>query len=234
MLEFRGVSKVYEGKARVVALDGVTLAIGRGEMVAVMGPSGSGKSTLLNLMGGLDVPSEGSVRLGGTELARTDEEERSLLRRTQVSYVFQAYHLMPTLTAAQNVALPLHLAGRPRREIEERVARTLEEVGLASRAAHLPDELSGGERQRVAIARALVTGAPLLLADEPTGNLDTARGEEILALLRSVHASRRTTVVMVTHDQNAAAHCERLIRIRDGRVEGDERIARAAPPAVAP
>ena len=223
MLELRGVRKVYDGKARVVALDGVTLSIGDGEMVAVMGPSGSGKSTLLNLMGGLDVPTEGAVLVAGEDLAGKGEEERSLFRRSRVSYVFQAYHLMPTLTAEQNVALPLHLAGEAPRKVRSRVARALEDVGLAPRAGHLPDELSGGERQRVAIARALVTGAPLLLADEPTGNLDTARGEEILQLLRTIHGERRTTIVMVTHDPHAAAACERVVRFRDGRVVEDSR-----------
>lgn len=219
MLEVVDVTKAYEGKARVVALDGVSLSIPKGQMAAVMGPSGSGKSTLLHLMGGLDVPTAGAIRVGGRDLAREDEEARSLFRRTHVSYIFQAYHLMPTLTAAQNVALPLHLAGRSRAEIGERVARVLGEVGLEARAEHLPDELSGGERQRVAIARALVTDAPLLLADEPTGNLDSARGEEILALLRRIHDARGTTLVMVTHDPKAASVCERLIRLRDGRVE---------------
>ena len=223
MLRLRDVRKVYEGKARVVALDGVTLDIDAGEMVAVMGPSGSGKSTLLNLMGGLDVPSSGALLVAGEDLAAKGEEARSLFRRTHVSYVFQAYHLMPTLTAAQNVELPLHLAGRPAAEARERAAKALEEVGLAARTTHLPDELSGGERQRVAIARALVTGAPLLLADEPTGNLDTARGEEILGLLKAIHAGKGTTIVMVTHDPHAAAACERVVRFRDGQVVEDTR-----------
>lgn len=222
MLELTDVSKVYDGRSRVVALEGVTLRVADREMVAVTGPSGSGKSTLLNLMGGLDVPTSGSVVVGGTDLARLGEEERSLFRRTHVAYVFQAYHLMPTLTAAQNAALPLHLAGTRRGEVDERVAAALADVGLSARAAHLPDELSGGERQRVAIARALVTGAPLLLADEPTGNLDTARGAEILALLRRLHAERGTTVVMVTHDPHAAAACDRVVRICDGRIEAGE------------
>jgi len=223
MLQLRDVRKVYEGKARVVALDGVTLSIGAGEMVAVMGPSGSGKSTLLNLMGGLDVPTSGALLVAGEDLATKSEEERSLFRRTHVSYVFQAYHLMPTLSAAQNVELPLHLAGRAAAEVRERAQKTLAEVGLSGRATHLPDELSGGERQRVAIARALVTGAPLLLADEPTGNLDTAKGEEILQLLKSIHEGRKTTIVMVTHDPHAAAACERVVTFRDGRVVGDAR-----------
>ncbi|MFN7987866.1 MAG: ABC transporter ATP-binding protein [Thermoanaerobaculia bacterium] len=223
MLQLKDVRKVYDGKARVVALDGVTLGIGAGEMVAVMGPSGSGKSTLLNLMGGLDVPTSGALLVAGEDLATKSEEERSLFRRTHVSYVFQAYHLMPTLSAAQNVELPLHLAGRPAAEARARAAKALEEVGLAARTTHLPDELSGGERQRVAIARALVTGAPLLLADEPTGNLDTARGEEILGLLKTIHAGKGTTIVMVTHDPHAAAACERVVRFRDGRVVEDTR-----------
>jgi putative ABC transport system ATP-binding protein len=221
MLELRRVTKAFEGKARVLALDGVDLSIAAGEIVAVMGPSGSGKSTLLNLAGGLDVPTSGSVLVAGADLAAMDEEGRSLFRRSRVSYVFQAYHLMPTLTASQNVALPLHLAGRPSAEAVERAAAALAEVGLAPREAHLPDELSGGERQRVAIARALVTGAPLLLADEPTGNLDSARGREILDLLARINGTRGTTIVMVTHDPSAAAACARVVRLRDGRVEAD-------------
>ncbi|MEO6326988.1 MAG: ABC transporter ATP-binding protein [Thermoanaerobaculia bacterium] len=231
MLELVNVEKSYEGKARVWALRGITLTIARGEMTAIMGPSGSGKSTLLHLLGGLDVPTAGSIVVDGSDLALQSEEQRSLFRRTHVSYVFQAYHLMPTLSAAQNVALPLHLAGRPRAAIDARVAETLAEVGLSERATHLPDELSGGERQRVAIARALVTDAPLLLADEPTGNLDSERGEEILALLRAIHRRRGTTIVMVTHDPAAAATCERLIRLRDGRLEDDRPVAARAPRA---
>ena len=223
MLRLTSVSKIYEGKSQVTALSGVSFSIDSGEMVAVMGPSGSGKSTLLNLMGGLDVPTTGAVEVAGRDLAKESEEARSLFRRTHVSYIFQAYHLMPTLTAAQNVALPLHLAGVARKEIDERVSVALETVGLSPRARHLPDELSGGERQRVAIARALVTGAPLLLADEPTGNLDTARGAEILGLLRKVHEAGKATIVMVTHDPNAASACDRRLEIRDGRLVGDHR-----------
>lgn len=221
MLKLQDVIKTYDGKATVTALAGITLSIAAGELVAIMGPSGSGKSTLLNLMGGLDVPSSGSIVVAGKDLATESEKGRSLFRRSKVSYIFQAYHLMPTLRVSQNVALPLHLAGVPASEISRKVAQVLGEVGLEARANHLPDELSGGERQRVAIARALVTDAPLLLADEPTGNLDTARGEEILTLLRTIHRERGTTIVIVTHDHHAAGVCERLIRLRDGRVEGD-------------
>jgi putative ABC transport system ATP-binding protein len=223
MIELRDVTKTFAGKACVTALSGITLTIRDGELVAVMGPSGSGKSTLLNLMGGLDVPTTGSVIVAGKDLAKESERNRSLFRRSTVSYIFQAYHLMPTLTASRNVALPLHLAGVFRREAEEMAAAALRSVGLAERAGHLPDELSGGERQRVAIARALVTGAPLLLADEPTGNLDSARGKEILDLLVSIHREGDVTIVMVTHDPDAASICERRIELRDGRVEGDTR-----------
>ena len=221
MLNLREVTKSYDGKSEVTALAGINLAIGAGEMVAIMGPSGSGKSTLLNLMGGLDVPTSGQVMVAGKDLAVESEKERSLFRRSKVSYIFQAYHLMPTLKVSQNVALPLHLAGVPAREAAEKVAQVLRQVGLEARGTHLPDELSGGERQRAAIARALVTGAPLLLADEPTGNLDSARGEEILSLLRSIHREQGTTIVMVTHDHHAASVCDRLIKLRDGKVEGD-------------
>ena len=221
MLKLHDVTKTFAGKSEVKALAGINLAIAAGEMVAIMGPSGSGKSTLLNLLGGLDVPTSGQVVVAGKDLAGESEKERSLFRRSKVSYIFQAYHLMPTLKVSQNVALPLHLAGIPAGEIARKVERVLKEVGLEARGNHLPDELSGGERQRVAIARALVTGAPLLLADEPTGNLDTARGEEILSLLLTIHRERGTTIVMVTHDHHAASACDRLIKLRDGRVEGD-------------
>ena len=225
MLQLHEVVKSYDGKSTVTALAAITLSIAPGEMVAIMGPSGSGKSTLLNLMGGLDVPTSGRVLVGGKDLARESEKDRSLFRRTRVSYIFQAYHLMPTLRVRQNVALPLHLAGVSAKEAARRVERVLAEVGLEQRGDHLPDELSGGERQRVAIARALVTDAPLLLADEPTGNLDSARGKEILALLRSIHRQRGTTIVMVTHDREAASACDRIIRLRDGRVEDDGTVA---------
>jgi len=221
MLKLHDVIKTYEGKSKVTALAGINLTVTAGEMVAIMGPSGSGKSTLLNLLGGLDVPTAGQVVVAGKDLAKESEKGRSLFRRSKVSYIFQAYHLMPTLKVSQNVALPLHLAGVPAGEITRKVAQVLKEVGLEGRANHLPDGLSGGERQRVAIARALVTDAPLLLADEPTGNLDTARGEEILNLLRAIHRERGTTIVIVTHDHKAASVCERLIKLRDGRVEGD-------------
>jgi putative ABC transport system ATP-binding protein len=221
MLNLNNVVKTYAGKSSVTALADINLNIAAGEMVAIMGPSGSGKSTLLNLLGGLDVPTSGQVIVAGTDLAGESEKERSLFRRSKVSYIFQAYHLMPTLRVSQNVALPLHLAGVPAGEIDRKVALVLREVGLEARGNHLPDELSGGERQRVAIARALVTDAPLLLADEPTGNLDTARGEEILQLLKTINREHGTTIIIVTHDHSAASACARLIKLRDGKVEGD-------------
>lgn len=221
MIKLQNISKIFDSKSKVTALSGINLTIGRGEMVAVMGPSGSGKSTLLNLMGGLDIPTEGQVLVDGVDLALKNEKERSLFRRSHISYIFQAYHLMPTLRVWQNIALPLHLAGISGSLISSKVDQVLVEVGLEARANHLPDELSGGERQRTAIARALVTDAPLMLADEPTGNLDTARGGEILALLRRIHQERGTTIIMVTHDHHAASTCERLITLRDGSVEGD-------------
>jgi putative ABC transport system ATP-binding protein len=228
MLKLHDVLKSYDGKSKVTALAGINLTIGAGEMVAIMGPSGSGKSTLLNLLGGLDVPTSGQIVVAGKNLATESEKGRSLFRRSNVSYIFQAYHLMPTLKVSQNVALPLHLAGMAAKEIEGKVARVLKEVGLEDRSNHLPDELSGGERQRVAIARALVTDAPLLLADEPTGNLDSARGEEILQLLKTINRERGTTIVIVTHDHNAASACARLIKLRDGKVEGDSSVSGGA------
>jgi len=228
MLKLHDVIKTYDGKSEVTALAGINLTINAGEMVAIMGPSGSGKSTLLNLLGGLDVPTSGQVVVSGKDLAGESEKGRSLFRRSNVSYIFQAYHLMPTLKVSQNVALPLHLAGVPAGEIARKVAQALKEVGLEARVNHLPDELSGGERQRVAIARALVTDAPLLLADEPTGNLDTVRGEEILGLLKTINRERGTTIVIVTHDHKAASACARLIKLRDGKMEGDAALSGGA------
>jgi putative ABC transport system ATP-binding protein len=189
--------------------------------MAIMGPSGSGKSTLLNLIGGLDLPTSGSVVVGGTDLGTLDETARSRLRRSEVAYVFQAFHLLPTLTCAENVAMPLHLQGRSRQDADARVARVLSDVGLAARARHLPDELSGGERQRTAIARALAAEPRVLLVDEPTGSLDTASSDRVLTTLFEVSRARGVALVMVTHDRTAAAGCERLIELRDGRVERD-------------
>jgi putative ABC transport system ATP-binding protein len=221
MITLNDVSRIYPGKTAVTALAAINLRVTAGEMVAIMGPSGSGKSTLLHLMGGLDVPTSGRILMAGQDLGGMNEKMRSLFRRSQVSYIFQAYHLMPTLQVRQNVALPLYLAGKSSRQIHKRVEQILDEVGLASRSDHLPDELSGGERQRVAIARALITDAPLLLADEPTGNLDSVRGEEILDLLKTINRERGTAIVMVTHDHHAASCCARLICLRDGRLEDD-------------
>ena len=205
--------------AGVVAVDDVSLRVAHGSRVAITGPSGSGKSTLLNLIGGLEVATAGSVVVDGTDLGTLDESGRSRWRRAHVAFVFQAYHLLPTLTCADNVALALHVLGLPRQEIEARVSQTLADVGLTPRATHLPDELSGGERQRAAIARALATDPPLLLADEPTGNLDSAAGEQVLALLLDATRRRGAALVLVTHDHAAARRCERVVTLRDGRIE---------------
>jgi len=216
------VTKLYERGTSIAALRDITVTAAPGTLTAIMGPSGSGKSTLLNLIGGLDVPTSGSIRVGGKDIANMSERARSALRRTELAYVFQAYHLLPTLTCAENVALPLHLQGLRTREARERVAAALEDVGLSDRAAHLPDQLSGGERQRTAIARALVTAPRLLLADEPTGNLDTASGDQVLTVLRRVTESRGATLIMVTHSDRAAAMCETIVHLRDGQIARED------------
>jgi putative ABC transport system ATP-binding protein len=222
MLSVRGVTKTYrQGDTEVKALAGVTLDIGAGEFVAVVGPSGSGKSTLLHLLGGLDAPTAGDILIGGTSLGRMSDDEVTIFRRRAIGFVFQFFNLLPTLSAAENVALPLLLDGKRRRDVEARAAAALETVGLAHRRRHRPDELSGGEMQRVAIARALVIEPKVILADEPTGNLDSATGEQILDLIRSANRERRATVVMVTHDAKAAAYGSRIVAMRDGRVERD-------------
>jgi putative ABC transport system ATP-binding protein len=196
-----------------------------------MGPSGSGKSTLLNLICGLDEPTSGSIKLEGVELAALDDDRRTRLRREKIGMIFQTFNLLPTLTALENVALPLRLQNLRRRETEERAKAMLERVGLKVRAHHRPDELSGGERQRVAIARALVFRPPILLGDEPTGNLDSATGEEILRLLDDLHREFNTTVLLVTHNDLAAAFCDRVLTLRDGRFVKEVRTGR---PVTAP
>ncbi len=198
-------------------LDGVSLAIQQGEAVAVVGASGSGKSTLLGLLAGLDLPSSGQVLLDGTDLATLDEDGRAQLRARLLGFVFQSFQLLPSLTALENVMLPLELSGRAGQAREE-AQRLLQRVGLASRCGHLPHQLSGGEQQRVAIARAFATGPRLLLADEPTGNLDAHTGERVVELLFSLNAEHGTTLVLVTHDQTLAAHCHRRLELEAGQL----------------
>jgi putative ABC transport system ATP-binding protein len=223
MIELRRVSRQFAGKRDVIALDDVSIVIPRGELVAVIGPSGSGKSTLLNLVGGLDRPTGGDVVVDGAPFAGLSDDELTRVRRDKIGFIFQFFNLLPTLTCLENVGLPLHLRGWPRRRVDDRARELLTLVQLGHRLTHLPEELSGGERQRVAIARALSIYPPILLADEPTGNLDTRTGGEILALIRDVHARLGSTVVIVTHDMTVANSCERTIALRDGRIVEDRR-----------
>lgn len=217
MIELRGVSRSYgEADRRVWALRTVSLSVQPAEFVSIVGPSGSGKSTLLNLIAGLETPTEGEVLVGGRAIASMGDEELARLRRRVVTFVFQFFNLLPTLTAAQNVAMPLRADGMQKAEIDARVGASLEIVGLTSRASHYPTELSGGEMQRVAIARALATRAEVILADEPTGNLDSTRGEQIMELLRRAREVERRAVVLVTHDLRAAAYGDRMLTLRDG------------------
>jgi putative ABC transport system ATP-binding protein len=219
----RGVSKQFEGKRKVTALEQVDLSIARGEMVALVGPSGSGKSTMLNLIGALDHATGGEIEIDGTALSSLSDDDLTRVRRDKIGFIFQFFNLMPTLTCLENVALPLHLRGWARGKIDDRARELLALVQLGARLDHLPEELSGGERQRVAIARALSVYPPILLADEPTGNLDTATGVEILKLIHDLHQRLGATVLMVTHDPAVAASCERTIHIRDGRIHEDVR-----------
>jgi len=223
MISLSGVSKVYDGKRQVAALESIDLEIARGEMVAIVGPSGSGKSTLLNLIGGLDRPTSGEIRIDGLPVSGLSDDDLTRLRRDKIGFVFQFFNLLPSLSCVENVALPLHLKGLGRNEIEQRARKLLELVQLGSRLDHLPDELSGGERQRVAIARALAFSPPVLLADEPTGNLDSHTGAEILALISDLHQRLGATILIVTHDSGVAERCERIITLRDARLAGDVR-----------
>jgi putative ABC transport system ATP-binding protein len=223
MIDLDAVTKQFSGKRDVVALDNVTLAIPRGEMVSIIGPSGSGKSTLLNLVGGLDRPTTGQVSIDGERLSDLSDDALTRVRRDKIGFIFQFFNLLPTLSSLENVGLPLHLRGWPRKKVDERARELLTLVQLDRRLTHLPDELSGGERQRVAIARALSVYPPVLLADEPTGNLDTRTGAEILTLIRDVHSRLGCTVVIVTHDMTVAQSCQRTIALRDGRIVEDVR-----------
>jgi putative ABC transport system ATP-binding protein len=218
MIAVEDAVKIYEGKRQVRALDGVSLRVAAGEMVAVMGPSGSGKSTLLHLLGGLDQATSGSVRVDGVELTGLADDALTRVRRDKIGFIFQFFNLLPTLSAFDNVALPMRLQHRPAAETRPAADKFLQLVGLSQRGDHLPDELSGGECQRVAIARALVMAPRVLLADEPTGNLDTKTGGEILELLRRINREIGSTLVMVTHDHGAAAACDRVLRLQDGRL----------------
>jgi len=221
LLVFRDLAKVYRvGDEEVHALAGVSLDIQEGEYLAVMGPSGSGKSTLMNILGCLDTPSGGSYLLKGREIARLSDDELAAIRNREIGFVFQTFNLLARSDALHNVELPLIYAGMGPRERKERAVEALTMVGLADRMKHRPNELSGGQRQRVAIARALVNRPSIILADEPTGNLDTKTGNEILAAFEAIY-SQGKTVVMVTHEEDVAAHAHRVVRLRDGKVESD-------------
>ena len=215
-VQCRAVRKVYEGAQPVVALDGIDLSVASGDFLAVVGPSGGGKSTLLHLLGGIDRPSSGEICVGGRNIGALPEKDLTLYRRREVGLVFQFFNLLPHITVGENVELPRVLDGLP--DAAARAGELLRRVGLEHRAAAHPYELSGGEVQRVAIARALVTGARLLLADEPTGNLDSGNGERVLALLDEIRRERGTTLVLATHSDSAARRADRVVRIADGRI----------------
>ena len=224
VLELEDVTKAYQaGEVVVAALRGVSFGVDEGEFVAIMGESGSGKTTLLGILGCLDRPTTGSYKLVGEEMTHLSESRRARLRGERIGFIFQAYNLLPRTTAAKNVELPLVYAGVPARERRRRVLEALAAVGLAERVDHQPNQLSGGQQQRVAIARALVTSPSVLLADEPTGNLDSASAEEVLELLERVHADG-STIVMVTHSNDVAQRASRILRFADGLLVGDETV----------
>jgi putative ABC transport system ATP-binding protein len=219
MIRCIDVRKVYrQGNNEIIALDGVSLDIAKGEFAVIMGPSGSGKSTLLHLIGGLDRPTSGELLVDQRLVGQMADDQVTLFRRTRIGFVFQFFNLLPTLTALENVTLPFVLDGRSKEEAEHRATTLLDKVGLQNRKDHLPEEMSGGEIQRIAVARALAFDPPILLADEPTGNLDSKTGESILSLLRQINRDAGCTIVMVTHSQEAAGYGGRTIFFRDGKV----------------
>ncbi|MCE9627543.1 MAG: ABC transporter ATP-binding protein [Candidatus Eisenbacteria bacterium] len=236
MIDIRDLHRVYQvGESEVRALDGVDLSIEQNEYVAIMGPSGSGKSTLMNILGCLDTPSSGSYKLKGKEIAERTDDELAQIRNAEIGFVFQTFNLLPRADALHNVELPLVYAGMRHEERRKRAKESLELVGLGDRMKHRPNELSGGQRQRVAIARALVNKPSIILADEPTGNLDSRTGEEIMAAFEAIW-KQGNTVILVTHELDIAEHARRIVRMRDGRVESDQVNANpraAVKPAVA-
>ncbi|HEX4452842.1 MAG TPA: ABC transporter ATP-binding protein [Kofleriaceae bacterium] len=225
LIELVEIARYYTmGDERIAALDGVSFAIDRGEMVAIVGSSGSGKSTLLNILGCLDTPSAGEYRLDGANVQSLSDDDRARVRNHQIGFVFQSFQLLHRASAMKNVGLPLVYRGVPSRERDRRAAAALTRVGLGHRMSHRPYQLSGGQRQRTAIARALVTQPSLLLCDEPTGNLDSATTEDIMALFHQLHAEGNT-IIIVTHEPEIAARCPRSIRVRDGKVQSDQQAA---------
>jgi putative ABC transport system ATP-binding protein len=222
-LSLKDVRRTYQmGEEKVRALAGVSLEIRRGEYVAIMGPSGSGKSTLMNIIGCLDVPDGGSYHLEGQAVDKMSDDQLADIRNTKIGFVFQTFNLVPRVTVFKNVELPLVYAGKSRAERKRIAEEAIDVVGLTSRMTHKPNELSGGQRQRVAIARALVCKPSIILADEPTGNLDSATGQEIMAVLGDLHA-KGNTIILVTHEDDIAAHAHRVVRLRDGLIESDKR-----------
>ncbi len=225
LIQLQGVHKVYQlGMVEVHALRGIDLTVARGEYVSIMGPSGSGKSTLMNIIGCLDVPTRGRYILNGTDVSTMDDDDLARIRNKEIGFVFQTFNLLPRATALHNVELPLIYAGVPASQRKKLAQEALERVGLADRMLHRPNELSGGQRQRVAIARALVNNPSIILADEPTGNLDTRTGAEIMAIFDSLH-QQGNTIVLVTHEEFIARHAQRIIHLLDGNIEREEMVS---------